>query len=650
MLEEPTAVEAAYAKVLLATAIFTALLFALYNWRETTKDEPKLSGSDVERQSLIGARGVSGSVMASVIKIKDAIAKGAYSFLMEEYKFMLIFVILFSSFLYVLITLRRSRTLAAYSALSYLAGAFTSIFAGFMGMKIAVRANYKVAIAADEDLGSAFRTAYKAALVMGFNLVGCALLVLFGLVEIYRKLYFTNSLESIFTSTRLFECISGFGLGASTIALFGRVGGGIYTKAADVGADLSGKIEHHLPEDDPRNPAVIADNVGDNVGDIAGMGADLFGSFASSTVAALLLSTQSSALQTSEAAILFPLLISALGAIVCFFVAFLATHFLRVRTGNEIEPMLKRQLLISSIILTPLLYWLSITFLPSQFTFEYGVWFDQTPEGETRYITSTEVFYCVALGLWTGLLIGYQTDYYTSHSHPPVRELAGSSRTGAATNIIYGLALGYQSVVFPVFLVALTIFASFSLCGMYGLAVSALGMLSTLAIELSIDAYGPICDNAGGIAEMAGMGAHVRERTDDLDAAGNTTAAIGKGFAIGSAAFVALSLFGAYVTLVNLKEANILEPLEFSGLLVGSMLPYWFSAMTMKSVGHAAFAMVEEVRRQFKEEPRILTGEVDPDYARCVSISTKASLKEMIAPGFLVVFTPVFGTYQYVLL
>ncbi|KAK4391548.1 Pyrophosphate-energized vacuolar membrane proton pump [Sesamum angolense] len=416
------------------------------------------------------------------------------------------------------------------------------------------------------------------------------------------------------------------------MALFGRVGGGIYTKAADVGADLVGKVERNIPEDDPRNPAVIADNVGDNVGDIAGMGSDLFGSYAESSCAALVVASISSFGITHDlTAMLYPLLVSSVGILVCLLTTLFATDFFEVKSIEEIEPALKKQLIISTVLMTfgiAIVSWIS---LPSTFTiFNFGV---------QKEVKSWELFLCVAVGLWAGLIIGFVTEYYTSNAYSPVQDVADSCRTGAATNVIFGLALGYKSVIIPILAIAVSIFVSFSFAAMYGIAVAALGMLSTIATGLAIDAYGPISDNAGGIAEMAGMSHSIRERTDALDAAGNTTAAIGKGFAIGSAALVSLALFGAFVSRADISTVDVLTPKVFIGLLVGAMLPYWFSAMTMKSVGSAALKMVEEVRRQFNTIPGLMEGTAKPDYANCVKISTDASIKEMIPPGALVMLT-----------
>jgi len=507
-------------------------------------------------------------------------------------------------------------------------------------MKIAVYANSRTAIAARRGFGPAFNTAFQAGAVMGFSLVALGLVMLYVVLQLFKMYWgttFSESFDRIATRT-MFEAVAGYGLGGSSIALFGRVGGGIYTKAADVGADLVGKVENALNEDDPRNPAVIADNVGDNVGDIAGMGSDLFGSFAESSCAAMVIASQSPDLFNDWNAMLLPLAITASGIIVCFFTSFFATHIKPVRTESDIETALKTQIIISTILMTPVAYGLCVTLLPDTFV-------ASTVNG----VKDWHIFLCLCTGLWSGLIIGLITEYYTSHSYTPVREVSESCKTGAATNIIYGLALGYKSVIVPTFCLAVTVYVSYHLAAMYGIAMAALGILSTLSIGLTIDAYGPICDNAGGIAEMAGMDKEIRDKTDALDAAGNTTAAIGKGFAIGSAALVSLALFGAFVTTTFQDEAHpeakavvdVLDPFTFAGLLIGAMLPYWFSALTMKSVGKAALEMVNEVRRQVRVSPGILTGEDDPDYEKCIAISTDASLKEMIPPGALVMLSPI---------
>lgn len=502
-------------------------------------------------------------------------------------------------------------------------------------MSIATYANARTALQARKGIAPAFMAAFRSGAVMGFLLAGNALLVLYVLMLVYRKI-FGDDWEG------LFEAITGYGLGGSSIALFGRVGGGIYTKAADVGADLVGKVEKDIPEDDPRNPAVIADNVGDNVGDIAGMGADLFGSFAESTCAALVVSSVSS-LGSNHAwvSMCFPLLITASGIIVCIATTLVATDLKPARVIAEIESTLKMQLIISTTVMTPVAYFMAAAALPKEIT---GLFVDD-PD---RVVKSWQVFICVAVGLWGGLIIGLTTEYYTSNRYEPVQDVADACRTGAATDIIFGLALGYKSTIIPCFIIALAIFVGFSMAHMYGIACAALGMLATIATCLAIDAYGPISDNAGGIAEMASMGEDIRERTDALDAAGNTTAAIGKGFAIGSAALVSLALFGAYITRagITIADSSILDPQVFAGLLVGAMLPYWFSAMTMKSVGKAALAMVEEVRQQFNTIPGLMEGTARPDYRRCVEISTQASISEMVPPGALVMLAPVVtGTF-----
>jgi H(+)-translocating pyrophosphatase len=458
---------------------------------------------------------------------------------MEEYTYLGIFVIVFF-FLIALIDWWKF-----YTAFAFLIGAITSIACGYIGMTIATIANvrvcYKAATLKTDGLKEAFNVAFKGGCVMGFCLVSLALAIMTIVIIVFKSMMAPSNAEEY---KIMFEFLAGFGLGGSTVALFCRVGGGIYTKAADVGADLVGKVVNDLPEDSPENPATIADNVGDNVGDIAGMGSDLFGSFAESTCAALVVSGTSEAL-TTGAFFLWPLVLSASGILACIITAFFATHVMAVRKTDQIESTLKWQLIISTIILTPTIVVLSWYGLPQEFSFITG-------EGTsiiTTNSTSWGIMVCALLGLYSGLTIGYFTDYYTSNAHSPCQKLAEACGTGgAAINIINGLALGYLSCIIPIIAIAITIFASFKLAGMYGIAIGALGMLSNLAISLAIDAYGPISDNAGGIAEMSKLDPEVRRKTDALDAAGNTTAAIGKGFAIGSACLVSLSLFGAFVT------------------------------------------------------------------------------------------------------
>ncbi|KAK9903954.1 hypothetical protein WJX75_001227 [Coccomyxa subellipsoidea] len=635
------------------------IIFALFLWWRVSgikvRTGQRSTGEDGRTFLLEEELTGEDSIVQKVADLQDAISEGATSFLFTEYKYMGVFMAGFSVFIFILLSsqdgfstkwhtdadgIKHAPALynGAFSTIAFLVGAVTSIISGWLGMTIATYANARTALEARKGIAPAFMTAFRSGAVMGFLLSSNGLLVLFITIKVFQLVY-GNDWEGIY------EAIAGYGLGGSSIALFGRVGGGIYTKAADVGADLVGKVEKDIPEDDPRNPAVIADNVGDNVGDIAGMGADLFGSFAESTCAALVISSVSSLGQDHfYSSMSYPLLISGAGIIICLLTTFVATDLRPARMVSEIENTLKYQLIISTLLATPVVFGISYYALPPEFT---GIFTDE-PD---RIVKNWYMFFCVAVGLWGGLIIGIATEYFTSNRYQPVQDVADACRTGAATDIIFGLALGYKSTIIPCFVIAICIYVSFSLANMYGIACAALGMLTTMSTGLAIDAYGPICDNAGGIAEMAGMGEDIRERTDALDAAGNTTAAIGKGYAIGSAALVSLALFGAYVTRADIttKDSSILDPEIFAGLLVGAMLPYWFSAMTMKSVGKAALAMVEEVRRQFNTIPGIMEGTARPDYRLCVEISTQASLSEMIAPGALVLLTPLvvgilFGT------
>jgi len=566
-------------------------------------------------------------------KIHGAIADGAMSFLMQSYKAMGVFVVVFAVLIAAVID--DPHTTGVYegipTAISFVFGCLTSVLAGFIGMKIATAGNVRTAGAAKSSIAEAFVIALNSGAVMGFALVGLAL---FGLIGIYffLKVLFP-SLDTPTTQHILMEVMAGFGLGGSSIALFARVGGGIYTKAADVGADLVGKVEAGIPEDDPRNPAVIADNVGDNVGDVAGMGADLFGSCAESTCAALVIGAV--AFSSNLGALLYPILISAIGVPV----AMLTFLFVKVKGEEDVAPALKRMLVISTLLMAVFMYGITIWFLPERFVLN------------GQETTAIGVYWCFLSGLLSGLGIGLVTEYYTSHDFKPTQEVAEASNTGAATNIISGIALGYYSTGVPIILVVCTIGTSYGFAGMYGVAIAALGMLGTLIVGLTIDGYGPVSDNAGGIAEMTGLGEEIRERTDVLDAAGNTTAAIGKGFAIGSAILTSLALFAAFLTRADLlfKEQgktgvldniNLLDPLVLSGLFIGALLPFIFSAMTMEAVGTAAMEMITEVRRQFKEIPGILEGTADPDYKTCVAISTKAALKKTVPPAALIILTP----------
>lgn len=554
--------------------------------------------------------------------ISGAISEGAMAFLKAEYKYVGLFCAFFACIIF--FALNGSSTSingGAYSACAFIAGALTSSLCAFLGMLIATKGNVRTTVAARKSLKSAFAIAFQSGAVMGMGLCGFAVL---GLISIC--LIFTSMIDNVHLAM---EMVSGFGLGGSTVALFGRVGGGIYTKAADVGADLVGKVEAGIPEDDPRNPAVIADNVGDNVGDIAGMGADLFGSLAEATCAALVIGASTYAISHSESALYYPILISAAGIPVCLLTMLFACV---TEEAQSVEKALKRQLLFSTILMSVALYFLTDWAMVEQF------------EIQEKLVTKWNVFNAILSGLWGGLIIGYITEYFTSHTYKPVRQIAIASQTGAATNIIYGLSAGYMSSVVPVLTIAGIVYFSWSLAGMYGIAMAALGMISTIGVSLTIDAYGPVSDNAGGIAEMSHLEKTVRQRTDILDAAGNTTAAIGKGFAIGSAVLTGLALFAAFLTVSGVNHLDLLSPKVFAGLFAGCSLPMLFSAQTMRAVGRAAFGMIEEVRRQFREIPGLMEGKGKPDYARCVFISTQSALKEMIAPGLLVLLAPlVFG-------
>ena len=555
--------------------------------------------------------------LARLKEISSAIAEGAMAFLSREYRVLAIFMALFAVVIFA--TVQHGLE----TAVAFLIGAGTSVAAGYIGMRIATVGNVRTASAARVSLQKSFSVAFESGAVMGFGLTGLAVI---GLILVWLGI---DAFIPGLTAEQQMEILSGFGLGGSAVALFGRVGGGIYTKAADVGADLVGKVEAGIPEDDPRNPAVIADNVGDNVGDIAGMGADLFGSVAESTCAALVIGAvgYQATGGTDLNILLFPMLVNGVGIVA----SILALPFVRATQEDKVEAALKNALIISTFIMLVALYPITMWAFGSN-TFMVG----------DVSVGAMGVFIALAVGLVAGLAIGLVTEFYTSHRYKPVREVADASKTGAATNIIYGLALGYNSAVIPMLLIAISVVIGYTFAGMYGIALTAIGMLGTIAVGLTIDAYGPTSDNAGGIAEMAQMGKDIRTRTDALDAAGNTTAAIGKGFAIGSAALTSLALTSAFLTRAQVKGADlaITDAKVLAGLLVGGALPFAFSAMTMKSVGKAAFAMIEEVRRQFRTIPGLMEGTGKADYAKCVDISTAASIREMIAPGLLVILTP----------
>lgn len=576
--------------------------------------------------------------------ISKSVKEGALAFLNAEYRLLAIFVVIASIALYYISTLVELTSWMIVPA--FIIGAFFSGLAGNIGMRIATDANARTAEAAKTSLPEALKVSFSGGTVMGLGVAGLAVLGLSLLFLFFLGQFMGVNDNNFYTEmTTVLEALAGFSLGAESIALFARVGGGIYTKAADVGADLVGKVEAGIPEDDPRNPATIADNVGDNVGDVAGMGADLFGSYVATVLAAMVLGNYvirdlSETVQHTDAfnnmgPILLPLAIAGVGVLA----SVLGTFLVRIKDNTAKEPQVQKALDIgnwSAIILTLIAsYFLIDWMLPAEMQMRF--FGEDTPV----MVASINVFYAACIGLAVGALISFVTAYYTSLGKKPVLDIVQNSSTGAATNIIAGLAVGMKSTFWSVLLFAAAIYGSYELAGFYGVALAASAMMATTGMQLAIDAFGPIADNAGGVAEMSELDPEVRKRTDILDSVGNTTAATGKGFAIASAALTALALFAAYVTFTGIDGINIFKADVLAMLFVGGMIPVIFSALAMQSVGKAAMEMVQEVRRQFREIPGIMEGTATPEYAKCVEISTNAALKQMILPGLITIITPI---------
>lgn len=553
-------------------------------------------------------------------KLKDIagyISDGAMAFLKREYRVLIPFVSVVALFLAI-----GNRGYIRFQFFSFLLGAFCSGLSGFIGMRVATASNSRTTTAAEHSLNSALKVAFKGGSVMGLTVTGLSVLGLFLVLFIGTRVWGENitALKEI-----IFPILTGYSLGASSVALFARVGGGIYTKAADVGADLVGKVEAGIPEDDPRNPATIADNVGDNVGDVAGMGADLFESFVGSIVGAMILGISSIAADETRIKLaLYPIILVAIGALS----SILGMFFVRIRDNSSPQKALNIGTFGAGILTT-------ILVLPiSYFMFRGDIF-----NNGSNYIN---LFLSTFTGLMAGILIGISTQLFTGTDTPPVKSIVKSCRTGYATNIISGLGIGMLSTVAPIIIIVITILLTHKMAGFYGVGIGALGMLLTLSIQLAVDAYGPIADNAGGLAVMGEFPKVVRERTDKLDAVGNTTAAIGKGFAIGSAALTSIILFASFKTVSGIDEINLIDTKVLSGIFLGAMIPFLFSALAIDAVGKAAFDMIEEVRSQFKKNRGIIEGTAKPDYRRCVDISTKSAIKKMMLPGVIAIITPVF--------